>query len=104
MVRSTNLTIAGIWNIVVGVLMLLLGLFGFLDFLAGLGPRTGQEGLVGGVAVFIPLGSLALAGGIFALKKKHWRLAMIFSAIDSLVFLLTLIPLFLLLLSEDEFK
>jgi hypothetical protein len=100
-------TAAGILTIIAGVALLIIGLvivgfgalipFGFMLWFGGL------LGMVG--APFIILGIIAIVGGIYALKRRIWGLALV-GSICALPagFLLGLLAIIFVSLGKGEFK
>ena len=96
--------LAGAWGVLVGGLLSLLGLGGatFLDM-----PRNGFLALsiVGWPALV--LGILAIVGGVFALQRRRWGLALTGGICALLIpppFILGILAIVFVALSRDEFS
>ncbi|MBA7616387.1 hypothetical protein ES703_23683 [subsurface metagenome] len=91
-------------RVTAGILMIIGGLLGgtlWFSISGYLVPDT--LGFIGILIRFLPA-FLAVIGGIYALKRKHWRWALA-GSICSLLFPFTGIPAVILLIkSKDEFQ
>jgi hypothetical protein len=111
--RSGLPTAGGILNIIGGIIAIVIWLWMLTIFLAGMalaeeagGEFTGLFGL-GAICLVLPIigGIFALLGGIMALKRKNWGLALVGSIIG-LIFgggIFCLIALILIAISRKEF-
>ena len=96
--------VAGVWGVLVGGLLSLLGLSGatFLDM-----PRSGFLALsiVGWPSLV--LGILAIVGGVFAVQRRRWGFALAGGICALLVpppFILGILAVVFVALSRDEFS
>ena len=97
--------VAGILAIVSGAIQIAFPIPALLNFVLGMGKRYGIASAVAGelAIIFVPLalsGTLCIVGGIYALKRKRWRLAMAGSiaALFPCVLWLLMLPFYWLIL------
>lgn len=115
MAEGKNHRVAGILNIVSGALALLW----FIMLLGGIVVTSGALGIPGTEAIpgfvstiltiiAIPtlgIGILALVGGIFALQKKSWGLALAGAIASILIFfVLGILAIIFMVQAKDEFE
>lgn len=109
MKRTAMPDIAGVVNIAIGSINLL-GVLGTGIALIIIGVVVSGRPIVitilGAVfAVLLILGLPSLIGGIFALRRKNWVVALIGSIASLMLWnLIGLIPLILVILSREEFE
>ncbi len=121
MKRTWKPTAAGILSIVGGALGILGGLLFALLGVVRLGGMGGMWGMWGSGGFMMPwggnflgsfgliaviLGAVAIAGGITALRRRHWGLALagaICAALLPVSFILGILAIVFLALSHDEF-
>jgi hypothetical protein len=106
--KTRKLAVGGILTIVSGVL----GSLGIINYAVGLTDVRGFGR--GDIPPFVPsiiyglpipalvIAALALVGGVFALRRRHWRWALTGAIAASLSFLLLGIPAIVLIASSKE--
>ena len=109
MKRTAMPTVAGVFNIAIGALNLL-GIFGVGIALIVISNTTAVHG-----SIVIPIlwavlfallvfGIPSLVGGIFAVQRRNWAMALIGSITSFITWnLIGLVPLILVAMSKDEF-
>ena len=108
MKRTALPTIAGVINIIIGSLNLL-GIIGIGIAIGVISSAAGVDVIVLPIlwSVIIALSILglpSLIGGIYALQRKNWVIALIGSIASFLIWnVIGLIPLILIIISRDEF-
>ena len=108
MKRTALPTIAGVINIVIGSLNLL-GIIGVGIAIIVISSAAGVDVIVipilwSVLVALLILGLPSLIGGIYALQKKNWAIALIGSIASFLIWnIIGLIPLILIIISRDEF-
>jgi protein-S-isoprenylcysteine O-methyltransferase Ste14 len=102
MKRSSKPTIAGILDLVVGGLMLIVGL---VFLVSGIVVGINVEGNLFPVLgiLILPPGALAVTGGIYALRRRHWLVALICSILGCAFWVLSIPAIILIALSKEEF-
>jgi len=106
--RTALPTIAGVINIIIGSLNLL-GIIGIGIAIGVISSAAGVDVIVLPIlwSVIIALSILglpSLIGGIYALQRKNWVIALIGSIASFLIWnVIGLIPLILIIISRDEF-
>lgn len=103
MKRSRKLTVAGILDLAVGsvvslasLAMLIGGIMAGVETPGNLFPVLGF--------LLLPPGALAVVGGIYALRRKRWMVALIFSVPACPFCGLTIPAIILIALSKNEFS
>ena len=95
---------AGILTLISGIILLIAGIaFAVLgDIIGAFAGMWGLGGIIGGPA--IALGIVSIVGGIFALQRRIWGLALA-GAICAipLIFVMGILSIIFLALSKDEF-
>ena len=108
MKRTALPTIAGVINIVIGSLNLL-GIIGVGIAIIVISSAAGVDVIVipilwSVLVALLILGLPSLIGGIYALQRKNWAIALIGSIASFLIWnIIGLIPLILIIISRDEF-
>ena len=108
MKRTTLPIVAGVMNIVIGSINLL-GVIGVGIAIAVVWSQVGVDSTALTVlwivfAVLLVFSLPSLIGGIHAIQRKNWAIALIGSIASFLTwFIIGLIPLILVILSKDEF-
>lgn len=102
MKRSWKPIVAGILDLVVGGVMLIVGLvFLVSGIMAGIETEGNLFPVLG--ILFLPPGALAVVGGIYALRRKRWLVALACSVPAAPVSGLTIPAIILIALSKEEF-
>jgi len=105
MQKTWKPTTAGILSIISGAVTLIIGLVATAlgTVLSGLLGMVGLFGVGGGVITII-LGIVSIVGGIYALRRERWGLALAGSicALSSLI--LGILAIIFVVLSKDEFS
>ena len=105
MEKTWKPTVAGVLAIIAGALQVIFGMV----FAIGVGVGAGMIGMGWLSAIFIPLiifGIIAIVGGIYALKRNIWGLALA-GSICALIgpwFILGLLAIIFVALGKGEFK
>lgn len=108
MKRTAKPTVAGIMNIVIGATNLL-GVIGIAIAIAIIRSQTSVDTIVLTVLWIVFAGLLifslpSLIGGIYAIQRKNWGLALAGSIASFVTWsFIGLIPIILIVLSKDEF-
>ncbi|MFC1866271.1 SHOCT domain-containing protein [Chloroflexota bacterium] len=108
MKRTALPTIAGVINIIIGLLNLL-GIIGVGIAIVFISDAAGVDVVVIPILWFVIVALLilcvpSLMGGIYALQRKKWAIALIGSIASFLIWnIIGLIPLILIIMSRDEF-
>jgi hypothetical protein len=108
MEKTWKPTTAGILCIVAGAIQLILGLVAAIvgGSVAGLASIPGMGTIVAAIAIpILILGIISIIGGIYALKRKLWGLALA-GSITSLIgpWLLGIPAIIFVILGKNEFK
>jgi hypothetical protein len=105
MEKTWKPTVAGVLAIIAGALQVIFGMV----FAIGVGVGAGMVGMGWLSAIFVPLiifGIIAIVGGIYALKRNIWGLALA-GSICALIgpwFILGLLAIIFVALGKGEFK
>ena len=108
MKRTALPTIAGVINIIIGSLNLL-SIIGVGIAIVVISSAAGVDVIVipilwSVIVALLILGLPSLIGGIYALQRKNWVIALIGSIASFLIWnIIGLIPLILIIISRDEF-
>ena len=108
MKRTALPTIAGVFNIIIGSLNLI-GIIGCGIAIIVISNATGADLVVipilwSVIAGLIILGLPSLIGGVYALQRKNWAMALIGSIASFLIWnIIGLVPLILIIISREEF-
>ena len=109
MKRTASPTIAGVFNIIIASLNLL-GVFGVAIAIVVISNTAGVDVIVIPILWSVLVGLLifstpSLIGGIYALQRKNWVIALIGSITSFLIWnIIGLVPLILVIISRDEFN
>jgi hypothetical protein len=109
MKRTSMPTIAGVFNIVIGAINLL-GVLGVAIALVVISNSILNHGSIvipilwAVLVALIVFGIPSIVGGIFAVQRRNWAMALIGSIASFITWnLIGLVPLILVALSKDEF-
>lgn len=103
--KTGTITVAGILDIIDGCLSLL-GVVGLIVAIANVSDEPDTLAILVPIAVFFALkGILAIVGGIHALQRENWVMALVGAIAAALPFsLLGIVALILTAVSRDQFK
>lgn len=106
MKKTWKPTTAGILSIISGSLTVIIGLaIALLGTFAGAFGTLGLGGVFAGLAALpIILGIVAIVGGIYALRRKSWGLALAGSICALSCWILGIPAIIFVVLSKDEFS